>query len=63
MLCSITTTAENVFRKDLQKHIRSGRSLFGLLKSLQAQHKKTDSWWVQQEFQKAWRYSTTPLTI
>ena len=31
--------AEEVFRADLQRNIRNGRSLFGLMQSLKAQKK------------------------
>lgn len=55
--------AEEVLRKELMSHPRNGRALFGLLESLRAQSRIVDSYWVNEEFQKAWRYSTTPLTI
>lgn len=53
--------AEKVFRRDLEKHPRSGRSLFGLLLSLKGQNRETDAFWIQQSFDKAWRYSSIPL--
>lgn len=55
--------AEQVFRADLAKHPRNGRALFGLLESLKGQSKGTDAFWVEGEFQKAWKYSTADLTI
>jgi tetratricopeptide (TPR) repeat protein len=55
--------AETVFREELKKHPRGGRSLFGLRESLRAQSKSYDSYWVNEEFQKAWMYSGISLTI
>lgn len=55
--------AEAVFREDLKLHPRSGRSLFGLRKSLAAQSRWADYYWVDQAFQKAWRFSDTELTV
>jgi tetratricopeptide (TPR) repeat protein len=46
--------AEKVFRADLKRHRRSGRSLLGLLESLQAQKKIADAEWVRREFEQAW---------
>lgn len=56
-------SAEKVFRKDLELHPRNGRSLFGLKEALLGQGKDHDLYWVNQEFQKAWLYSDTTLTI
>lgn len=55
--------AENVFREDLKRHPRSGRSLFGLKKSLAAQSRWADYYWVKQAFEDAWRFSDTKLTL
>lgn len=55
--------AEEVLRQELNRHPQNGRALFGLRESLKAQSKIVDSYWVDKEFQKAWQYSTTPLTI
>lgn len=55
--------AEEVFREELKKHPRNGRALFGLRETLKAQSKWVDSYWVNEEFQKAWRYSMTPLSM
>lgn len=54
--------AEKVFREELNIHPRNGRSLFGLAESLKMQKKETDAFWVQREFEEAWKYSTQPLT-
>lgn len=55
--------AEKVFREDLSKHPRNGRSLFGLMESLKAQSRETDAYWVKKEFEKAWKYSDVKLII
>jgi tetratricopeptide (TPR) repeat protein len=55
--------AEKVFRKDLNRHPRNGRALFGLLISLKAQNKRNDAYWVEQQCVEAWRNSTSPLSL
>lgn len=55
--------AEVVFRGDLEKHPRNGRALFGLWKSLEAQSKLTDAFWIKNQFDQAWKYSDTSLTV
>ena len=55
--------AELVFRHDLKKHPRNGRSLFGLRESLKAQGRLYDAYWVNRAFQKAWFYSDVQLKI
>jgi hypothetical protein len=55
--------AEAVFRDELKRHPRNGRALFGLRESLQAQSKTHDLYWINDQFQKAWRYSDSPLTV
>jgi tetratricopeptide (TPR) repeat protein len=57
------TEAEKVFRADLERNPRSGRSLFGLLESLKAQKKKRDAALVQKEFESAWKSADTKLKI
>lgn len=47
--------AEAVFRADLRKNPRSGRSLFGLVEALRAQGKSDEAMLVHQEFDDAWR--------
>jgi tetratricopeptide (TPR) repeat protein len=56
-----TAAAETVFRRDLELHPRNGRSLFGLLEALKAQHKEISVAWVQREFSEAWRHADTSL--
>lgn len=55
--------AEQVFRQDLNKHPRNGRALFGLLESLKGQKRYNDAFWVERQWEKAWRYSTTHLNL
>jgi hypothetical protein len=55
--------AETVFRADLEKNPRSGRSLFGLLESLKAQGKTYPAQFVQREFETAWKNADTQLKI
>ena len=47
--------AEVVFRDDLKKNPRGGRSLFGLAETLEAQDKTDEAMLVRQEFKDAWR--------
>lgn len=53
--------AEKIFREDLERTPRNGRSLFGLLQCLKGQKRVADAFWVQQEFNRAWQFSTTSL--
>ena len=48
--------AEKVFREDLQRNRRNGRSLFGLMHALKAQGKDREANLVQQEFERAWKH-------
>ncbi len=55
--------AEKVFRADLEKNPRNGRSLFGLLESLKKQGKTIDAQFVQREFDSAWKAADFKLKI
>jgi tetratricopeptide (TPR) repeat protein len=55
--------AEKVFRADLTRNPRNGRSLFGLLESLKAQNRKADVEWVQQAFEAAWKNAEVELRV
>ena len=55
--------AEKVFRADLANNPGSGRTLFGLMKSLEAQGRAVEAASVQREFQAAWERATSPLTL
>ena len=55
--------AERVFRDDLLKHPRNGRSLFGLRAALAKQGKEADAAWVQRELDEAWKNADTKLAL
>ncbi|MET0649697.1 MAG: hypothetical protein ABW208_24045 [Pyrinomonadaceae bacterium] len=55
--------AESVFREDLRRNRRNGRSLFGLAESLKAQGKAREAELVGREFERAWKSADTRLTV
>ena len=55
--------AERVFREDLARTPRNARSLFGLQAALAKQGKDADAAWVQRQYESAWKYADTKLTI
>jgi hypothetical protein len=55
--------AERIFREDLARNRRNGRSLYGLVLSLRAQAKMHAADLVQQEFSAAWRRADVKLRI
>jgi hypothetical protein len=55
--------AEAVFRDDLTRNRRSGRSLFGLWHSLKAQHKDDAAALVRQQYEAAWKDADTTLSL
>lgn len=55
--------AEAVFRADLERNRRNGRSLFGLAASLKAQGKTYAAQLVEDEFHKAWKDADTQLRL
>jgi tetratricopeptide (TPR) repeat protein len=55
--------AEAVFRADLEQYPRNPRSLFGLLKSLEAQNKIANVEEVRREFATAWKDADIPLEL
>ncbi|HYN84723.1 MAG TPA: hypothetical protein VER32_05685 [Pyrinomonadaceae bacterium] len=63
MLDGRPAEAEKVFRADLERNRRNGRSLFGLAESLKAQGKLRESDLVRREFERAWRDADTVLKI
>ncbi|MBA2527678.1 MAG: hypothetical protein H0V18_18140 [Pyrinomonadaceae bacterium] len=54
---------EKVFRADLERNKRNGRSLFGLKEALKAQDKHYPAILVQREFENAWRHADTKLRL
>jgi tetratricopeptide (TPR) repeat protein len=55
--------AEKVFREDLNRNPRNGRSLFGLWKTLEAEKKTADAASVRQQFDAAWKDATVTLKV
>jgi len=55
--------AEAVFRGDLEKYPRNPRSLFGLMKTLEAQKKSACVEEVRREFEAAWKNADVPLEL
>jgi tetratricopeptide (TPR) repeat protein len=55
--------AESVFREDLRRNPRSGRSLFGLWKALEAEHKTRDAAAARRDFEAAWKNADTQLRV
>jgi tetratricopeptide (TPR) repeat protein len=55
--------AERVFRKDLEQNPGNGRSLFGLWRSLEAQHKTADAAAAKQQFDAAWKSADVKLAL
>ena len=55
--------AERVFREDLRRNRRNGRSLFGLMESLKAQGKTHEAELVRREFERAWKNADTKLRV
>src|SRR5215204_259110 len=55
--------AEKVFRAEILRRPRNGRALFGLAESLRKQGKEAAAKSVQGEFEKAWQYADTKLSV
>ena len=55
MTASHFEEAEKVFREELARHPQSGRALFGLWQSLQAEGKKAEAKRAEAEFRAAWK--------
>src|SRR5829696_1820408 len=55
--------AEKVFRAEILRRPRNGRALFGLAESLRKQGKEGAAKSVQGEFEKAWQYADTKLSV
>lgn len=55
--------AERVFRADLDRNRRNGRSLFGLTEALKAQGKDHEALLVKRQFEAAWKNADTKLTL
>jgi hypothetical protein len=46
-----------VFREDLTRNPRNGRSLYGLWKALDARQRATEGAWVKVQFEQAWAHA------
>lgn len=57
------SNAEKVFRAEILRRPRNGRALFGLAESLRKQGKDIAAKSVQGEFEKAWQYADTKLSV
>lgn len=57
------SSAEKVFRADLEKNKRNGRSLFGLMEALKEQKKTYAATLVRREFENAWKNADTKLNL
>lgn len=55
------TEAEAVYREDLKQYLQNGWSLFGLMKSLEAQGKNSEVAEVKAQFEKAWAHADVAL--
>lgn len=55
--------AEKVFRADLERNKRNGRSLFGLGEALKAQQKTEAARAVERQYAQAWKNADTKLTV
>jgi len=55
--------AEKIFREDLKRNPKNGRSLFGLMESLKAQNKTQESEAIKKEFNEAWRTADVTLKV
>jgi hypothetical protein len=55
--------AEAVFRADLEKNKRSGRSLFGLMEALKARKKSHEAMLFKRQFDAAWKSADTKLAL
>ncbi|MBI3659430.1 hypothetical protein HY230_03030 [Candidatus Acetothermia bacterium] len=53
--------AEAVYREDLKQYLQNGWSLFGLMKSLEAQGKNSEVAEVKAQFEKAWAHADVAL--
>jgi tetratricopeptide (TPR) repeat protein len=54
--------AEIVYRQDLVRHPENGWSLFGLARSLRAQHKTAEAATLSTRFDKSWQYADVKLS-
>jgi tetratricopeptide (TPR) repeat protein len=63
LLSGDNTGAEKVFREDLERNPRNPRSLFGLMRALNAQGRTHDAWFVEKQFRASWKGGSAPLQV
>jgi tetratricopeptide (TPR) repeat protein len=63
LLAGRAAEAEQVFREDLRRNRRNGRSLFGLSEALKTQGRTHEAVIVRREFERAWKNADTRLRI
>lgn len=63
LLYGDNTGAEKVFREDLERNPRNPRSLFGLMRALNAQGRTHDAWFVEKQFRASWKGGSAPLQV
>jgi tetratricopeptide (TPR) repeat protein len=63
LLSGQAAQAEAVFRTDLEQYPQNPRSLFGLLKSLEAETNIREVEWVRKEFEAAWKNADGTLDL
>ena len=63
LLAGTPKEAEAVFRADLDRNPRNGRSLFGLSEALKAQQRFEEAEWVRREFEAAWGEADSKLGV
>ncbi len=57
------TDAETIFREDLERNPRNGRSLFGLMKALEGQEKNEAAALIRAQYAEAWQRADAPLQL
>lgn len=55
--------AEKAFRADLDRNPRNPRSLFGLQQALKAEGRDYEAWFVQKQFEAAWKGGSSQLKV
>lgn len=55
--------AEKIFREDLERNPRSGRSLFGLMTALEGQKKLEAATLVRAQYEEAWKNADEPMEL
>ena len=63
LLARQPTEAEALFRANLDRNPRNGRSLFGLSEALKAQQRFEEAEWVRREFEAAWAEADATLRV